>query len=354
MADNDAHSSPNNPDNKIDLQRVAADAEHEAKIAGAVPDRPAPDAPGNEKAAEQVAAAHHHGTKAVRRGRHGVKVVEVASTGHSWDGIEEYDNPLPRWWLWTFYACVAWAVGYVIAYPAWPLVKGATPGLLGFSTRGDVKAEIDRFATANAPIEEKLAAADLNQIAADPELASYTKNAGRALFANYCIQCHGSGAAGNVGYPSLLDTDWLWGGNLETIHTTITHGIRSADDPDTRISDMPRFGVDGLLEPAQVEQVVEHVLKISGQQADEAKAAEGATVFADNCASCHGENGEGNRDLGAPTLNDQIWLYGGSREAVTYTVNNARRGVMPAWGAKLTEAEIRSLASYVHGLGGGE
>lgn len=354
MAEKDAHDSPNNPDNKIGLERVAADREHEAKIAGAVPDRPAPDAPGNEKAAERVAAAHHQGTRAVRRGRHGVKVVEVQSTGHSWDGIEEYDNPLPRWWLWTFYATVAWAIGYVIAYPAWPLISGATPGLLGHSTRADVAAEIQKFDAANAPIQEKLVAADLTQIAANPELANFTKNAGAAIFRTNCAQCHGSGGAGNVGYPNLLDNDWLWGGDITTLHTTITHGIRSTDDPDTRISEMPRFGVDGLLEPAQIDQVVEHVLNISGQDHDAALAGEGATVFADNCVSCHGEQGEGNRDLGAPALNDKIWLYGGSRDDIKYSVVNARAGVMPAWGAKLSEADIRAVSAYVHSLGGGQ
>ncbi|MFB2530943.1 cytochrome-c oxidase, cbb3-type subunit III [Paracoccus sp. p4-l81] len=353
MAEKDAHSSPNNPDNKIELERQAADREHEAKIAGAAPDRPAPDAPGNEAAAAATAAAHH-GTRAVRRGRHGTKVVEVPSTGHSWDGIEEYDNPLPRWWLWTFYATVVWAIAYVIAYPAWPLISGATPGLLGHSTRGDVAAEIQRFDAANADIQARLVAADLTQVSNDTELANYARNAGAAVFRTNCAQCHGSGAAGNVGYPNLLDNDWLWGGDIDTIHTTIVHGIRSEDDPETRISDMPRFGVDGLLDETQIKQVVEHVLKISGQEFDATLEAEGATVFADNCASCHGENGEGMRDLGAPSLNNQIWLYGGTREDIHYSVVNARRGVMPAWGAKLSDADIRAVSLYVHGLGGGE
>ncbi len=329
MAEHDSHSSPENPDNKIGLERQAADREHEAQIA-------------------------HKGTKAVRRGRHGTKIVEVSSTGHSWDGIEEYDNPLPRWWLWVMYACIVWAVGYSIAYPAWPLVNGATPGLLGWSTRGEVARDIEKFKAEHGPIQERLVAADLNQIAADPELANYAKNAGGAVFRNWCSQCHGAGAEGNVGYPNLLDNSWLWGGTMDAIHTTIVHGIRSDDDPDTRISDMPRFGVDGLLEEPQIDQVVQHVLNISGQEHDAALAAEGATVFADNCASCHGENGEGMQDVGAPALNDQIWLYGGTPADIKYTVVNARRGVMPAWGAKLSEADIRAVATYVHGLGGGE
>lgn len=279
---------------------------------------------------------------------------DVGTTGHKWDGIEEFNNPLPRWWLWTFYACIVWAIGYTIAYPAWPLLKGATPGLLGASTRADVAAEIKRFADANAPIEAKLVATDLTAISADPALASFTANAGKAVFTTWCAQCHGSGAGGNVGYPNLLDNDWLWGGDIEAIHTTITHGVRNTDDAEARYSEMPKFGADGLLEAPQIGEVVQYVLKLSGQTNDAAKAEAGAVVFADNCAACHADDGTGNRDLGAPNLTDAIWLYGGDAAAITETVTNARYGVMPAWGARLTEAEIRSVASYVHSRGGGE
>lgn len=291
--------------------------------------------------------------KASRKAR---QAAQVQSTGHSWDGIEEYDNPLPRWWLWIFYLCIIWAIGYVIAYPAWPLISKATPGLLGASTRADVAAEIDRFNAMNAPIQEKLAATEMTAIASDSELVNYTANAGKAVFSTYCMQCHRAGGAGAKGYPTLADDDWLWGGDIDAIYTTIKHGIRSNDDGDTRISDMPRFGVDELLEAEQINQVVEHVLKISGQEYDAALEAEGAIVFADNCASCHGEQGEGMQALGAPTLNDQIWLYGGSRDDIHYTVVNARSGVMPSWSATdyLSEADIRAVASYVHSLGGGQ
>lgn len=306
---------------------------------------------------EQVAAkkpqAKTISRKASRKAR---QAAEVQSTGHSWDGIEEYDNPLPRWWLWTFYACIVWAIGYVIAYPAWPLITKATPGLLQSSTRADVAEEIKKFDAMNAPLQQKLVDTEMTAIANDPELVNYTTNAGRATFSTYCSQCHGSGAAGAVGYPNLLDNDWIWGGDIDTIYTTIKHGVRSEDDDDTRISDMPQFGVDELLEPAQIDQVVEHVLAISGQDHDAELAAEGAVVFEENCASCHGEQGEGMVEMGAPTLNDQIWLYGGSRDAIHYTVVNARRGVMPSWSATsyLSDADIRAVAAYVHGLGGGQ
>jgi cytochrome c oxidase cbb3-type subunit 3 len=281
---------------------------------------------------------------------------EVGTTGHEWDGIEELNNPLPRWWLWTFYATIFWALVYTILFPAWPLITGATPGLLGFSTRANVQAEIDRFAAANGPMQERLVAADLATIRNDPELVQFATAAGAAVFRNNCSQCHGSGAAGvqGKGYPNLLDDDWLWGGAMEDIHTTISHGIRNTTDPDARYSQMPAFGKDGLLEPAQIDAVVQHVLAISGQEHDAALAAEGATVFAENCVACHGDAGKGDRAQGSPNLTDAIWLYGGDTDSLTNTVTNARFGVMPNWNQRLSEADIRSVAVYVHGLGGGE
>ena len=281
---------------------------------------------------------------------------EVPTTGHEWDGIQEYDNPMPRWWVWVFYATIVWAIGYTIAYPAWPLIHGATQGYLGQDTRKDVDAEIKRFDDANAEIKAKLVAAPLDQIASDDALNQFALGAGAAVFKTWCAQCLGAGAGGvqGKGYPNLLDNDWLWGGTIDDIHTTVTHGIRNADDADARYSEMPKFGVDGLLEPAQIGEVVEYVLQISGQEHDAAKATAGATVFADNCAACHGETGAGDRAQGAPNLTDALWLYGGDAAAINYTVTNAHFGVMPAWGGRLSEDQIRSVALYVHSLGGGE
>lgn len=281
---------------------------------------------------------------------------QVETTGHQWDGIEELNNPMPRWWVWTFYATIVWGIGYTVAYPAWPLITGATPGLLGGSTRADVAADIAAVDAANAAIKGKLVAAGLNGIEADPELAAYAERAGAAIFRTNCATCHGSGAAGleGKGYPNLLDDDWLWGGTMEDIHLTVTHGIRNTTDPKARYSEMPKFGVDGLLEPAQIVEVVEHVLAISGQEHDASLAAAGATVFADNCSGCHMEDGSGDRAQGAPKLTDAIWLYGGAREAITRSVELARFGVMPDWSARLSEDEIRAVAFYVHSRGGGE
>ncbi|UWQ78574.1 cytochrome-c oxidase, cbb3-type subunit III [Leisingera sp. S132] len=276
------------------------------------------------------------------------------TTGHEWDGIEEFDNPMPRWWLWTFYATIIWGVLYTIAYPAWPLINGATAGVLGWSTRADVAAEITAVEEANAPVNAKLEAAELTAIAEDPELGSYAVSAGSAVFKTWCAQCHGSGAAGAKGYPNLLDDDWLWGGSVEDIHATITHGIRNEDSDEARYSEMPAFGRDELLEKEEISQVVNYVMSLSGDPQDASKVEAGSVVFADNCASCHMEDGTGDRAQGAPNLADAIWLYGGDYATLTETVSNSRYGVMPAWNTRLTEAEIRAVSSYVHQLGGGE
>ncbi len=277
------------------------------------------------------------------------------TTGHVWDeDLCEFNNPLPRWWLWIFYATIVWGIGYTIAYPAWPLITRATPGVLGFSTRAEVAAEIERVAAKNAAIEARLVETPLTEVAADPDLHGFAVNKGAAVFRTYCAQCHGAGAAGvqAAGYPSLLDDDWLWGGDIESIHLTITHGIRNTTDPDARWSEMPAFGE--ILSGEEIAQVVAYVQQISGQEHDAALAAAGETVFLDNCAACHGEDGKGMREIGAPNLTDAIWLYGGDEAALTHTVTYARFGVMPAWGDRLTEAQIRAVAVYVHGLGGGE
>ena len=277
---------------------------------------------------------------------------EVETTGHSWDGIEEFNNPLPRWWLWTLYATIIWAIGYTIAYPAWPMIKGATPGVLGWSSRADVAAEIAKVDAQNAEIQGRLVAAELTEISADSELNSFAVNAGAAVFQTWCSQCHGSGAAGATGFPNLLDDDWLWGGSIEQIHFTISHGIRSEADDDTHWSEMPAFGE--ILEAEEVDQVVHYVMKIADEEHDAELATLGSVVFEDNCASCHMDDGKGDRDQGAPNLTDAIWLYGGDADAIRHTVAFSRFGVMPAWSSRLSQADIRSVATYIHQRGGGE
>ncbi|KUJ76573.1 cytochrome C oxidase Cbb3 [Ruegeria marisrubri] len=276
------------------------------------------------------------------------------TTGHVWDGLEEFDNPMPRWWLWTFYATIIWGVIYTILYPAWPLVNSATAGILGWSTRANVAAEIAAVEEANAAINDKLASVELASIQGDAELNSYAVSAGSAVFKTWCAQCHGSGAAGAKGYPNLLDDDWLWGGDIESIHYTITHGIRNEDSDEARYSEMPAFGRDELLTEEEIDQVVNYVMSLSGEPRDAGAVEAGSVIYADNCAACHGEDATGDREQGAPNLSDAIWLFGGDYDSLTETVTNSRYGVMPAWNTRLTEAQIRAVATYVHQLGGGE
>ena len=276
----------------------------------------------------------------------------VETTGHSWDGIEELNNPLPRWWLWTLYATIVWAIGYTIAYPAWPMISGATTGLLGFSTRAQVAEQITEHEAKNAQLVTDLLNADLAAISPTDDLHRYAVARGGSVFAAQCSQCHGSGAAGATGYPNLLDDDWLWGGDVESISYTVNHGIRNETDGNTRWSEMPAYGE--IFTSAEIDAVVEHVVSLSSDDYDSALAEEGSVLFADNCAACHGDEGLGDRDVGAPNIADAVWLYGGDRDALHETVHNARFGVMPAMGQRLADEDVRAVALYVHGLGGGE
>jgi cytochrome c oxidase cbb3-type subunit 3 len=290
---------------------------------------------------------------------------QVQTTGHKWDGdLEEFNNPLPRWWVWVFYATIVWAIGYTIAYPAWPLIHGATPGLLHYSSRAAVQADIDRVNAKNAGIEAKLAAADMTALVKDPnsDLYQFAKNYGGATFATYCSQCHGSGGAGAKGYPNLLDNDWLWGGKITDIVYTVTHGVRNEEDGDARYSQMPAFGTDEILTPEQIGQVANYVRSLSNLPGvDATAAAAGKQVFADNCAACHGENAKGSRandmpDVGAPDLTDPIWLYGSDLKTIEHNITVGPFGVMPAWGmnANFDKAKLNAVSLYVYQLGGGE
>jgi len=278
----------------------------------------------------------------------------VETTGHEWDGLKELNNPLPRWWLWTFYITVIWAIGYWVLMPSWPLVSGYTKGLLGYSSRASVEESIAEATAAQGEMRDRLLAASLEEIVADPDLLEFARAGGQSAFAVNCSQCHGSGAAGAIGYPNLNDDEWLWGGTLADINYTIQHGIRFGQDDATRVNDMPRFGADGILDATQIDQVAEYVLSLTGNETDAAAAREGATLFAENCAVCHGEDGGGNTELGAPSLNNGIWLYGGDKTSVVETIYNARGGQMPAWAHRLDPATVKQLTVFVHSLGGGE
>ena len=285
--------------------------------------------------------------------KHGGMPADNETTGHEWDGIEELNKPLPRWWLYTFYACIVWAIGYWILMPAWPLVSGYTRGALGYSQREIVAEDLVQAQAAKAGFRDRIAESDLAAINADPELMNFAMAGGAAAFGDNCAPCHGRGAQGAFGYPNLRDDAWLWGGTLDAIHKTISHGIRS-DDPDTRATQMPAFGKLGMLKPEQVDDVAEYVLSLSGNADDAAAASRGAPIFAANCAACHGADGKGNQALGAPNLADELWLYGGDKATIVETITNSRGGMMPAWSGRLDPATIKELAIYVHSLGGGE
>ena len=281
-----------------------------------------------------------------------MKDEDYPTTGHEWDGIREYDKPMPRWWLWTFYLTIIFAIGYVIAYPAIPLIKGATPGLLGYSTRGEVSEHIEAVNAQNAEIEQRLLTTPLEEIVLNADLKRFATAGGGAVFRTNCAQCHGAGAQGAKGYPNLQDDDWLWGGDLAALEFTIRHGIRHDADEDTRYSEMPKFGE--ILENEEIATLAEYVLKISNQDHDASKISAGATLFEDNCSACHGENATGDREQGAPNLADALSLFGNDRETITKTISDSRFGVMPAWQGRLTEAQIKQVTFYVHQLGGGE
>ena len=275
------------------------------------------------------------------------------TTGHEWDGIKELDTPLPRWWLYVFYACIVWAIGYWVLMPAWPTLHGYTHGLLNHSQRVDVAAAVLDLKQKRYAQEQRLGRSSLQQIQNDPDLQQFALAEGRSLFGDNCAPCHGSGGQGAHGYPNLNDDVWLWGGKLADIQHTITVGVRSTS-PETRQSQMPAFGRDKILTAPQIDDLTEFVVTLSGRAADRAAVARASKPFADNCAACHGAKGTGDRALGAPNLTDGDWLYGPTRADIGDQIANGHGGVMPTWGGRLSPEEIQALAVYVHSLGGGE
>jgi len=274
------------------------------------------------------------------------------TTGHEWDGIKELNTPMPRWWLWTFYATIVFAAGYWVLYPSWPTLNTYWKGTLEYSSRNDLTAELQARDQARSEWTTKFAALPITEIVKDRKLQEYAMSGGKVIFADNCAPCHGSQGSGTPGYPVLADDDWLWGGTLEAIETTVRYGVRSTHD-DTRASEMPVFS-DDYLSTAQIADVAEYVLSLSNTSEDATAAKRGAVVFAEDCVACHGETGEGNHELGAPKLTDGLWLYGGTREAVINQVSKPKHGIMPTWQARLDDVSIKQVAIFVHALGGGE
>lgn len=281
-------------------------------------------------------------------------VTGVETTGHVWDGdLKELNKPLPRWWIYTFYVSIIWSIGYWIVYPAWPTMAGYTKGMWNYSQRATVASEVAAGKAAQATFRDKIEKASLADIRKDSDLLRFATEAGKSAFKNNCAACHGSGAQGFSGYPNLNDDDWVWGGSVDEIHKTILYGIRS-DHKQTRSTAMPKFGVDKLLTEAQINQVAEYVLAFSKKSTDAAAATAGEKIYKEQCASCHGDAGKGMLEQGAPNLTDDIWLYGGNKTAVLESIRTGRGGVMPWWTGRLDPVTIKSLAVYVHGLGGGK
>lgn len=286
------------------------------------------------------------------------EVSGTETTGHEWDGIKELDTPLPKWWVYVFYTCIIWGIAYQFLFPAWPYFwDGAwhhTVGFLGYTQRNEVTQELADVAAGRAGVMQSIAKTPITEIPANANLMEVALAGGKAAFGDNCAPCHGSGAQGAKGYPNLNDDDWLWGGTLTDIQTTITHGIRAPGDDETRYNMMPRFLDDQMLKRDQIDDVADYVLSLSGTKSDPAAIERGAKVFAANCVSCHGADAKGNQELGAPNLTDAIWLYGGDRATVITTIEHGRGGVMPNWGTRLSPGTIKELALYVHSLGGGK
>ncbi len=283
------------------------------------------------------------------------KISGQTTTGHEWDGIRELNTPLPRWWLWTFYATIAFSVVWWVLYPAWPLASNFTHGVLGYTNRGQVAVDVAAIQAQRAQTEAGLDKASVTEIIADKKLLGLALAHGKAAFAEDCAPCHGSGGQGSKGYRNLTNEDWLWGGTVEDIQTTITHGIRADYDPDTRTSAMPAFGAQGILKPEEIRQVASYVRTLSKlAPEDGVDVAAGKKIFADNCAACHGDDGKGNTAMGAANLTDGLQLYGSDFKDLIQTITYARNSTMPAWGARLDPVTIKSLAVYVHSLGAGQ
>jgi cytochrome c oxidase cbb3-type subunit 3 len=253
-----------------------------------------------------------------------------------------------------FYATIIWSIGYWVVYPSWPLISSYSSGVLHWHTRSSVANQLAELQQERGAMMTKLSAASLKEIETTPESLDFARALGRRAFADNCAPCHGAGGGGAKGYPNLNDNDWLWGGSLDQIAQTITHGARAGDDAGHQGS-MPAFGRDGLLKPDEISTVADYVRSLSGLSTTPgADLARGAKIFADNCAVCHGPEGKGNREVGAPNLTDKIWLYASHKKTIMDGIINGRGGVMPAWGGKLDDATIKALAVYIHTFGGGE
>lgn len=272
------------------------------------------------------------------------------TTGHEWDGITELNTRVPRS-IWFFIIVThVWAVIIWILLPSWPLLNTYTKGILGLEQREEVEAKVMAAVEDRADWTDRILEQPSEEILNNPELMARVNGTAKTLFGDNCAACHGQDAAGGPGFPSLIDDAWLWGSDTDTIMETLRVGINSTH-PETRFAQMMAFGADGILERADVRNVVGYVQSLSGTSVSDEVMETGGEIFADNCASCHGEDGTGVMDLGAPDLTDDFWIYGGDAESIYRTVWSGREGWMPSWEGRLGEIERKMLTVYIQGLG---
>ena len=281
------------------------------------------------------------------------------TTGHDWDGIEELETPIPKPFVWAFLIAFLVAAIMWLALPSWPLfssekwpyITSYWKGLTGYSDAKRVERRLAELAAQQKNFDDKINKADLTQLVKDPNARKLLMPAGAVLYREHCAMCHGSDATGQPGFPSLVDDQWLWDGDVEGVYTTIKFGINTSHD-ETQSAEMPGFLKDETLTKKQVEDVVEYVRSISGLKHSPEAAKRGAVVFEEDggCSGCHGEGGVGGVGGGAPNLTDKHWIYGGDRDNLYRSIAVGRKGVMPHWVGLLREAEIRQLALYVKWL----
>lgn len=277
------------------------------------------------------------------------------TTGHEFDGIQELNTPLPRWWVRLFAVCIIWAIGYCVVYPSFPTLNGYWAGTFGWHARTQVAQDIEKAQSAKGVYLSKIASSSLDDIVKDKDLLNFAMAGGKSVFNENCAACHGVGGVGAYGYPTLTDDQWLWGGTLDDIHTTIAYGVRNTN-ANSRQSEMPAYGGGEVLSADDLNSLAEYVLSLSKSSKDPTAAAKGQATFAERCAACHGEDGAGNQAVGAPALASGLWLYKATdqKAAIISQVQHPKHGSMPAWSERFDATTIKQLAVYVHSLGGGK
>ena len=272
------------------------------------------------------------------------------TTGHEWNGITELNTRVPRVVWFFIIATHVWALVMWVLLPTWPLVTTYTKGVLGLDQREEVQQEIAEASVARSDWADRIGPMSVSEILDTPDLMTPVYDTARQLFGDNCAGCHGQAATGGPGFPNLIDSAWLWGGDPDAIMETLRVGINTSH-PDTRFAQMLAFGRDGILERKDIRILVDYVQSLSGAEIAPETLSAGAELYADNCASCHGDTATGITELGAPDLTDDFWIYGGSASALYETIYNGRQGVMPAWEARLTETERKILTTYLKNIG---